>query len=67
MDVYRNGMTPGECGKSLTVGELIEALKEFREDTPVYFRDEGFAETYYGNVYDSLRLSYKVFEDEEEE
>lgn len=44
----RSGYSPDDCGKTLTVGELIEILSEFDEDRPVYLRnDNGYT---YGNI-----------------
>lgn len=37
----RNGYGIDQCGKTLTVGELIEILAEYDEDTPVYLRNDG--------------------------
>ena len=40
---HRNGYTPKQCGKTLTVGELIEALQNYDEDLPVYLsHDNGY-------------------------
>lgn len=44
----RNGYDPDQCGKTMTVGELIEYLSEFDEDRPVYLRnDNGYT---YGSI-----------------
>ena len=44
----RSGYSPDGCGKTLTVGELIEILSDFDEDLPVYLRnDNGYT---YGNI-----------------
>ena len=44
----RSGYSPDDCGKTLTVGELIEILSDFDEDLPVYLRnDNGYT---YGNI-----------------
>ena len=37
----RNGYGPDQCGRTLTVGELIAYLSEFDEDRPVYLRNDG--------------------------
>lgn len=37
----RNGYGPEQCGRTLTVGELIALLEEFDEDRPVYLRNDG--------------------------
>lgn len=44
----RNGYTPEQCGRTLTVGELIQILSDFDEETPVYLRnDNGYT---YGSI-----------------
>ena len=44
----RNGYNLEQCGKTLTVGELIEILEQFDEDMPVYLRnDNGYT---YGSI-----------------
>lgn len=46
----RNGYGPDQCGKTLTVGEMIEVLSHFDDDRPVYLRnDNGYT---YGNITD---------------
>ena len=41
IDTKRNGYEPDQCGRTMTVGDLISALEEFDEDTPVYLRNDG--------------------------
>lgn len=44
----RNGYGPDQCGRTLTVGELIEILEEFDSDRPIYLRnDNGYT---YGSI-----------------
>lgn len=44
----RNGYGIDQCGKTLTVGELIETLQEYDEDFLVYLRnDNGYT---YGSI-----------------
>lgn len=44
----KNGYDTDQCGKTLTVGELIEILQEYGEDSPVYLRnDNGYT---YGSI-----------------
>ena len=44
----RDGYTPAQCYETLTVKELIEVLKEFDNDMPVYLRnDNGYT---YGSI-----------------
>lgn len=37
----RNGYGTDQCGRTLTVGELIEILQNYDEDTPIYLRNDG--------------------------
>lgn len=49
----RNGYGPDQCGKTMTVGELIAFLQEldYDEDTPIYLKnDNGYT---YGNITES--------------
>lgn len=44
----RNGYGPDQCGRTLTVGELIEILEEFDSDRLVFLRnDNGYT---YGSI-----------------
>lgn len=44
----RNGYGPDQCGRTLTVGELVRILGDFDEDCPVYLRnDNGYT---YGSI-----------------
>lgn len=55
----RNGYAPDQCGRTLTVGELIERLREFDEDTEVFLKnDNGYT---YGNI------SWDSFEEDDRE
>jgi hypothetical protein len=48
INANNNGYEPSQCGRTLTVGELIELLSDFDEDRPVYLRfDDGFS---YGSI-----------------
>ncbi len=50
IDGRRNGYAPDQCGRTLTVGELIRILEDFEEDRPVYLRnDNGYT---YGSITD---------------
>lgn len=43
LETRRDAYTPNECGATLTVGELIEILNDFDEETPVFFsNDNGY-------------------------
>lgn len=40
----RNGYGPEQCGRTLTVGELIELLSEFDADAPIFLKnDNGYS------------------------
>ena len=44
----RTGYSPEQCGRTFTVGELIEYLEQFDEDTPVCLKnDNGYT---YGSI-----------------
>ena len=44
----RNGYGMEQCGRTLSVGELIEILSNYDEETPVYLRnDNGYT---YGSI-----------------
>ena len=57
-----NGYAPEQCGGTMTVGELIEWLEQFGEETPVYLSNDGGYT--YGNITES---SFFEKEDEEDE
>ena len=44
----RNGYSPEQCGKTMTVEELIELLEQFPEETPIYLKNDN-GDTY-GNM-----------------
>ncbi|MBQ8793938.1 MAG: hypothetical protein IJZ63_04245 [Clostridia bacterium] len=44
----RNGYAPSQCGRTLTVGELIELLECYDEDAKIYLRNDN------GYTYGSL-------------
>lgn len=48
INANRNGYSPDQCGKTLTVGELIEILAGYDEETPIYLsHDNGYT---YGSI-----------------
>jgi hypothetical protein len=48
INAKRNGYSPEQCGKTLTVGELIRELECFDSEAPIYFcHDNGYT---YGSV-----------------
>lgn len=56
----RNGYDTEQCGRTLTVGELISLLEEYDIDRPVYLsNDNGYT---YGSI-----TEYDVIDEEEEE
>lgn len=61
----RNGYDPDQCGRTLTVGELIEILEEFDYGRPVYLRnDNGYT---YGSITEYNINSAEEFEEDEDE
>lgn len=63
IDAHRNGYSPDQCGRTLTVGELIDLLSDFDEDMLVYLRnDNGYT---YGSITErDLQTSGDLGEDE---
>lgn len=59
----RDGYGVDQCGRTMTVGELIEYLAEFDEDAEVYLKnDNGYT---YGRITeDDINMDYE-FESEE--
>lgn len=56
----RNGYAPYQCGRTMTVGELIGWLEQFDDDRPVYLiNDRGYT---YGSITED---SFEENEDEE--
>ena len=57
----RNGYSPEQCGRTMTVGDLIAYLEQFDQDAEIYINnDNGYT---FGNITeDSFEESY---EDEE--
>ena len=54
----RDGYSPDQCGKTMTVGELIEYLQNScDEDDPVYLKND--------NGYTYGRITWSSFEDGE--
>lgn len=58
----RNGYTPDQCGRTMTVRELIEYLEQFDEDAEVYLRNDGGYT--YGNI---VEYSFEEGDVEDEE
>ena len=58
----RNGYGLSQCGSTLTVGELIELLSAYDDDTLVYLRnDNGYT---YGSITDYDINSAEEFNEE---
>ena len=58
----RNGYSPEQCGRTMTVGELIGFLEQFPEDAEVFINnDNGYT---YGSITES---SFEESDEEEEE
>ena len=48
INARRNGYSPEQCGKTITVEEMIEYLEQFEPDTEIYIsNDNGYT---YGNI-----------------
>lgn len=62
----RNGYGPDQCGRTMTVAELIDYLSQFDEELPVYLsNDQGYT---YGNIdEDSFEESEYIDPDSEED
>ena len=58
----RNGYSPEQCGRTLTVRELIDILEGFDENSKIYIQNDG------GYTYGSIREEdIDEISDEEEE
>lgn len=59
----RDGYSPEQCGRTMTVGELINLLSLYDEDRPVYLRnDNGYT---YGHIREVDIRTEEELEDEE--
>ena len=59
----RNGYSPEQCGRTMTVGELIAYLEQFEEDAEIYLNnDNGYT---FGSITESS--FEESYDDEEEE
>lgn len=63
IEAKRDGYSPDQVGRTMTVGELIEFLKEFDEDRKVVLSHDGYM---YGAISD-WGFSEKDEEGEDEE
>lgn len=58
----RNGYSPDQCGRTMTVRELIDYLEQFEEDAEIYINnDNGYT---FGSITES---SFEENYDDEEE
>lgn len=64
IETHRDGYSVGQCGKTLTVSELVDFLTQWDDDTPVYFsNDNGYT---YGSInFDDINSSKDDDEDDE--
>ena len=64
IDGKRNGYSPAQCGKTLTVGELIAILQDFDEDSKIFLKnDNGYT---YGSI-TSHNIDEEICDDDDEE
>jgi len=60
----RNGYNPNQCGRTMTVKELIEYLEQFDEDAKIYLKnDNGYT---YGSIND-YNIEEEYIDEEEED
>ena len=64
IETHRSGYSVSQCGRTLSVAELIDYLSQWDENTPIYFsNDNGYT---YGSIsFDDIN-SGEVDEDEED-
>ena len=62
----RNGYNPSQCGRTMTVGDLIAYLEQFDEDAEIFLKnDNGYT---YGSIDEmSFAVRYEEQDDEDEE
>lgn len=58
METRRDGYSTSQCGRTLTVGELIELLQGYDEETPIYFSNDN-RYTYGSLNYDLITKDYE--------
>lgn len=60
----RDGYSPDQCKKTMTVGELIAMLEDYDEDAKVYLKnDNGYT---YGSITANSIDADESYDDEEE-
>ena len=63
-ETKREGYAPDQCGSTMTVGELIQYLEQFDEDTKVFYsNDNGYT---YGSI-KSYQIQENYGDDEDED
>ena len=62
INAHRAGYSPEQIRHTMTVGELIAALEEFDEDTPVFLKHDG-GYTYGGISWNDIEEDYSDDED----
>lgn len=64
IETHRDCYSVGQCGKTLTVSELVDYLTQWDDDTPVYFsNDNGYT---YGSInFDDINSGKEDVEDDE--
>lgn len=62
----RNGYGIDQCGRTLTVGELIELLEQFDSDRHIYLRNDG-GYTYGSITEEDINTAEDLGEEGEEE
>jgi hypothetical protein len=64
INANRSGYDIDQCGRTLTVGELIEMLSEFDENMPVYIQnDRGYT---YGHIREEDIIEAENSDEEDE-
>ncbi len=63
INAHRNGYDTEQCGRTMTVGELIDWLSDFDDDTPIYLKHDG-GYTYGSIRYDDIEECYGDDDDE---
>ena len=62
INANNNGYEPSQCGRTITVGELIDLLSDFDEDMPIFLKfDNGYS---YGSIREDDFIE-DIVEDEE--
>ena len=66
LETHRTGYAVDQCGHTLNVGELIDYLSQWDEETPIYFsNDSGY--TYGSLCFDDINSEFEDGDDEDDE